>query len=339
MTWGGSGTVRIKGTAGVTPFDVPGVVPTETVTVCGYNGSQADAYWNIYDDATNTSIGQSSFRMTCSDTGMDGPNDCFLPQGDNAGTVTCHLDDNTTVVPCTNSWTLEGMSGNNKTLDCNTEAGFGVVEQNCEVPVGGGSVSYQYTVHNNTALPVTVNVTDDKLGTIVTGATISGNNSQVFNGGPITTSVAVVNTATATGNPGPNQCQAIDKVIVQAQCFLGDPTPPTPRSTRTAHCPTRRPRSSMRARCCAISSPSSRRPATRLDVLQRQHAMLIGTGRSRVARRRFYPTSRSSRRSTCRWEGCGDPEKSGVRCDQQGWIERPLWPADSPGAVLHGHHQ
>ena len=136
MVWQGPGTIFIRGTAGVTPFNTGPINPGDLVTVNGYTGSTNDVFWDIYDAANTTKIGQSVFHLSCSDSEMNGPEDCGKTAGDAKGTVTC------SPAPCVNGWTFEGMAGAGVALDC-------------AYPGGSAAVTYVYEVTNNTADPVT----------------------------------------------------------------------------------------------------------------------------------------------------------------------------------------
>ena len=140
MEWNGTEPIRIAGTAGVTPFDIDNIAVGGVVTVSGYNGSPNDVIWNIYKAGTSTVLGRSDFHLSCSDSDMNGPEDCDKAEGDAKG-----------LLGFINTWIFNGMSGGGKTLDCNNP--------------GGGStspVTYRYVVTNKTSNPVTgVNLTDE----------------------------------------------------------------------------------------------------------------------------------------------------------------------------------
>jgi len=98
------------------------------ITVGGYNGSQRnDVFLDIYDNATDVKIGQSTFHLSCSDIDMNSADDCGKPAGNAKGTVAC------SPAPCVNAWTFEGMAGGGKTLDCAYLGGTGTVTYPCEV--------------------------------------------------------------------------------------------------------------------------------------------------------------------------------------------------------------
>ena len=127
---------------------VDDIKPGDLVTQCGYNGTQADALWDIYQAGTTTRIGQSRFSLTCPDTGVNGQDDCFLPAGDNDGTAICHLDANTEVA-CISAWNYEGMAGNSQVLDCNALANASTAKDDCEASTGGGRVIHHYSVYDS----------------------------------------------------------------------------------------------------------------------------------------------------------------------------------------------
>jgi hypothetical protein len=128
-SWVGAGAIRIAGTAGVTEFDKDGIQPGDLVTQCGYDGSQEHAVWTIYDAGTDNKLGESVFTLSCADASINGPNDCFLPTGDERGTAFC-FSDAATVAQCVNAWSFEGVAGNDRVLDCNALANVTVAE--CE---------------------------------------------------------------------------------------------------------------------------------------------------------------------------------------------------------------
>ena len=233
MHWQGQGSVWIQGTVNgnpgtpftLGPLSAGDVVP---VTVAGYTAldfTKGFATWNIFNTdptvGSPTPIGQSRFNMTGTTTASS----CFLPTGDYG---TCMIG--STTVSCTNLWILEAITGNTTSLDCNAIATTGDPSDVCEVPSSGGNVSYQYTVRNFSPQPVTVQVTDDHLGTIGTQS-VAPNTSVVMNKSPVSITTATLNIATAHGNTnqqGVDQCFANDVAFVVPQCFLGDPSTSPP---------------------------------------------------------------------------------------------------------------
>jgi hypothetical protein len=93
---------------------VTGVKRGDVVTVNGYAGSGNDVIWEIFaanDAGTMVKIGESTFHLSCSDDGMDGAEDCGMPEGDGKGKTAGFL----------NAWLLEGMVDNVGTLACNVD--------------------------------------------------------------------------------------------------------------------------------------------------------------------------------------------------------------------------
>jgi hypothetical protein len=78
------------------------------LAVSGFAGSPNDVYWEIFGDASGLDkLGESTFHLSCSDDGMDGAEDCGMPQGDGknkAGFL--------------NDWLLEGLVDSDETLVC-----------------------------------------------------------------------------------------------------------------------------------------------------------------------------------------------------------------------------
>jgi hypothetical protein len=80
--------------------------PGQEVTFNGLSGMGNDVVWTI-SGAVN---GVSTFHVSCSDSSMNGPEDCGTPQGDGKS------DDKGL-----NLWLLEGMGGTNGIrFDCST---------------------------------------------------------------------------------------------------------------------------------------------------------------------------------------------------------------------------
>jgi hypothetical protein len=116
MVWNGTQAVRIrawKGSVGSTLLaEINNIQPNQEVTVTGYAGAPNDVIWEVFtagSTGTNGRIGQSTFHLSCSDSNMNGPEDCRLPQGDGK--------DKTGFL---NLWLFEGMAGNGQRLDCTT---------------------------------------------------------------------------------------------------------------------------------------------------------------------------------------------------------------------------
>ena len=107
-----------KGAVGSTLLaTIDNIQPNQEVSVSGYAGSPNDVIWEVFNAGTTTKIGQSTFHLSCSDADMNGPEDCGKVQGDGK--------DKTGFL---NNWSLEGLSGNGKTLDCTASAAFPTAE-------------------------------------------------------------------------------------------------------------------------------------------------------------------------------------------------------------------
>jgi hypothetical protein len=112
MIWDGAQNIKIvahKGNLGATVLaTIDNIMPGDEVTVSGFAGSPNDVEWELFLAGTNTSIGKSTFHLSCSDADMNGPEDCGKRQGDGKGKL-----------GFINDWLLEGIVGqNNITLDC-----------------------------------------------------------------------------------------------------------------------------------------------------------------------------------------------------------------------------
>jgi len=94
MIWNGPETVTVSA-AGQTVVDV---VKGQEVSFSGLSGLGNDVVWNI----TGAVNGVSTFHVSCSDSAMNGPEDCGLPLGDGKS------DDKGL-----NLWLFEGMAGTN----------------------------------------------------------------------------------------------------------------------------------------------------------------------------------------------------------------------------------
>ena len=222
----GHTNIRITGTGGNAPFDIDNIVPGQIVRVCGYDGNPTSVTWNLYDAGSlANNWGTSSFNMACTDTSMNGPEDCFLPQGNNVAGTVCKLANNTTVVTCTNDWLFEGMDGQGESIDCEALADAGTPQQNCALndPADGATqVTYRYFVTNNRASPVSVTITDDVLGAIAGPVNLAGNASQTFTK-VAAESTLIINTGTVNGTDPNSSCVATNQAAVIAPCFMGNP--------------------------------------------------------------------------------------------------------------------
>jgi hypothetical protein len=84
------------------------VTPGDMITVSGMSGSPNNQQWRIFADACfGTTLGISEFHISCSDSNMNGVEDCGKNQGDGK-------DDEPALL---NDWLLEGMKGD-ATLAC-----------------------------------------------------------------------------------------------------------------------------------------------------------------------------------------------------------------------------
>ena len=114
MIWDGVGTVDLKawkGSVGSTSLgSIAGITPGQEVTVVGYAGSPNDVFWEIFESGTNftAKLGESKFHLSCSDSEMNGPEDCGKRQGDGKS------DDSGFI----NDWLFEGLEGEGQVLDC-----------------------------------------------------------------------------------------------------------------------------------------------------------------------------------------------------------------------------
>jgi len=111
MTWddGSQSNVTVKawkGNVGSTLLKtVTGVNLDDVVSVSGYAGSPNDVFWEIFSE-NGTKIGTSGFHVSCSDSEMNGPEDCGTPQGNGKANSSSLLD----------SWLLNNLQGNGKQL-------------------------------------------------------------------------------------------------------------------------------------------------------------------------------------------------------------------------------
>ena len=83
--WDGSQDVRIKaykGSVGSALLaDIDDIAPGEEVTVSGFAGSPNDVFFEIFAAGTDTLLGESKFHLSCSDSEMNGPEDCGNAEG------------------------------------------------------------------------------------------------------------------------------------------------------------------------------------------------------------------------------------------------------------------
>ncbi len=112
MIWNGTQPVTIiayDGSVGSQILLQSGVInPGDEVTVGPLNGPN-DSIWEIFSAATGQKIGESKFHRSCSDSDMDGPEDCGTPQGNGKSNDSNFLND----------WILEGLVDEaGQVLDC-----------------------------------------------------------------------------------------------------------------------------------------------------------------------------------------------------------------------------
>jgi hypothetical protein len=111
MIWDGTQNIKIVAHKGSLTAQVLATIdniqPGDEVTVTGFAGSPNDVVWELFRAGTNTSIGKSTFHLSCSDVDMNGSEDCGKREGDGKG-----------LSGFINDWLFEGMAGNGKALDC-----------------------------------------------------------------------------------------------------------------------------------------------------------------------------------------------------------------------------
>ena len=73
--------------------------------------STNDVFWEIFSSATGQKLGESKFHLSCSDSNMNGSEDCVKPQGNGKDDNSSNLDD----------WLLEGIQGEGGVLDCTSD--------------------------------------------------------------------------------------------------------------------------------------------------------------------------------------------------------------------------
>jgi hypothetical protein len=105
MKWAGSQNIKVVAHYGSTVSTavlatIDNVTPGTIVTVGSYAGSSNDVLWEIFQAGTNTKIGESQFHVSCSDSTMDGPEDCGSAQGNGKSNIATYL----------NSWTFAGLT-------------------------------------------------------------------------------------------------------------------------------------------------------------------------------------------------------------------------------------
>ena len=242
---GSAAPVDIGGGTVIGPVVYCNVQPGDVVTVGGLAGGKKkpadEQSWEIFEhdpscvngiafSPTKTRLGISKFRINCKDAAMKEAADCGTLQGDGRAAKT-------TVTGLVNDWRLAGITGNKKgekdVLACNGYTPSGAEQQNCAIANAGDLVTYQYSVTNNGAQPVSVDIGDNRKpgGVVATGIMVSPKNAaspmgnrRKFTWGPVPIGSTTVSLAKATGNPGAaDQCEAIDRVIVTTPCLMGNP--------------------------------------------------------------------------------------------------------------------
>jgi hypothetical protein len=106
---GGASEVRVKAYKGPVGSELLAdttVALGGEITVSGYAGSPNDVFWELF--VGGTKIGESAFHMSCSDSEMNGADDCGKRQGNNK-------DDDPSLF---NVWLLEGMVDADGPFDC-----------------------------------------------------------------------------------------------------------------------------------------------------------------------------------------------------------------------------
>jgi hypothetical protein len=173
MISGFSSPVKVKawkGAVGTSTLltTIDNIQPGQEVSVSGYAGSPNDVYWEVFQAGTSTKIGTSTFHVSCSDVDMNGPEDCGKAQGDGKA-KTGFL----------NSWVLEGLSGNGKTLDCTSTPAFPTAEACTLFPTAQPScvtegkpteLVFKYTVKPGDPVCAISNLQGGKATCSVTGA-------------------------------------------------------------------------------------------------------------------------------------------------------------------------
>lgn len=132
MTWNGNAEVDVVAYYGKVGDDVltsvSGVKKGDVVSISGFAGAGNDIEWDVLDAATGERLGISRFHLSCSDSGMNGPEDCGEPQGNSKDDSDAFLND----------WLLEGLIGENgMALQCTPpEPGAGAESCTFTTPAG-----------------------------------------------------------------------------------------------------------------------------------------------------------------------------------------------------------
>ncbi len=112
MIWNGTQAVTITAWDGAVDSDLIGnfgpLNPGDEVTVGPLSGPN-DSIWEIFDAASGQKIGESKFHRSCSDSDMNGPEDCGKAEGNGKQNDSDFLND----------WILEGLVDEaGQVLDC-----------------------------------------------------------------------------------------------------------------------------------------------------------------------------------------------------------------------------
>ena len=88
--------------------DIDNITPGDEVAIAGFAGSPNDVYWEIFDAGTGVKLGESKFHLSCSDSDMNGVEDCGKNQGDGKSNELGLIND----------WLLERIKDEGGALDC-----------------------------------------------------------------------------------------------------------------------------------------------------------------------------------------------------------------------------
>ena len=116
MRWSGTQSVRVKAWKGSVGSqllaDVDGIDTDEDVVVDGYAGSPNDVFWEVFAAGSTNKLGESKFHLSCSDSDMNGIEDCGKNQGDGKSNDPGFI----------NTWQLERIKDEGGVLNCTPEA-------------------------------------------------------------------------------------------------------------------------------------------------------------------------------------------------------------------------
>jgi len=113
MEWAGAQNVCVvayDGALGGTVLSTQdNILPGDIVTIIGMGGSPNDQEWEIFaaGDCGGVAIGSSKFHISCSDSSMNGVEDCGKNLGNGKGNDLALVD----------TWLLEGITGD-RDLEC-----------------------------------------------------------------------------------------------------------------------------------------------------------------------------------------------------------------------------